>query len=131
MRYLKLDEEEQKYFLMRVYGYTVKNLDLIRGIGKRAGPLTPEGKKRLQVVDWHLQHDKNLSLTARHFGMDRKTLRRGLKRMNEEGLRGLSDRSHRPHCVRTPTTSATVIQAILKVRKAHPTWSKYKLEAVL
>ena len=131
MRYQKLDEEEQKYFLMRVYGYTVKNFDLIRQVGKRAGPLTAQGKRRLKILDWHLQNGKNLSRTASHFTIDRKSLRRWLKRVKAEGLRGLSDRSRRPHQLRTPTTSVTIIQAVLNVRKAHPTWSKYKIQAIL
>ncbi len=131
MRYVKLSEEEQNYFLMRVYGFKVPNLDLIREIGKRAGPLSAKGKQRLRVIDWHLSHSKNLSLTARHFAIDRKTLRRWLKRMKQEGLRGLSDRSRCPLKLRTPVTPAPVVQAILKVRKVHPTWSKYKIHAIL
>jgi len=131
MRYAKLDSEELQYFGMRVYGYRVKNLHLVREIEKRAGPLSPQGKQRLKVIDWHLEHGKNLSRTARHFALDRKTLRRWIKRQKEEGNRGLTDRSHRPRSVRKPLTPAVLVNAILKLRKAHPTWSKYKLYALL
>lgn len=131
MRYQKLALEEQNYFSMHAYGYVLPSLDFVRKIAWRAGPLTVKATQRLRIVDWHFQHGKNVSLTARRFGIQRKTLRRWLKRMKQEGLRGLCDRSSRPHELRKPQTHPSVVKAILELRQARPFWSKYKLHTVL
>ena len=64
------------------------------------------------------------------FGISRKTGYKLLRRYEREGPEALRDRSRAPH--RHPNqTSAEVEAAILRVRKAHPTWGSKKILAVL
>jgi len=53
------------------------------------------------------------------------------KRLKTEGLVGLNDRSHRPHRLRQPSTPSEIQLMIVKIRKANPCWSKYKISAYL
>jgi len=114
---------------MTVYGYILPGGK--RALRCQADKLTTQAKRRLKIIDWHHRHGKNLSLTARHFGIQRSTLRRWLKRLQEKGLMGLNDKSRRPHRLRSPTTPARVIFRVVKVRRENPTWSKYKIAAYL
>jgi transposase len=64
------------------------------------------------------------------FGISRKTGYKYLKRYQEEGPEALRDRSRAPH--RHPNqTSGEIEAAVLRVRKAHPTWGSKKIRAVL
>lgn len=64
------------------------------------------------------------------FGISRKTGYKILRRYEEEGPEGLRDRSRSPrsHPNQTP---GEMEAAILRVRKAHPTWGSKKILAVL
>lgn len=116
---------------MTVYGTIVpKLLPLLRLI-ELSERLSVKAKGRLKIIDWHRSHGKNISLTARHFGLTRNTLRFWVKRYNEKGMLGLNDRSHRPKNLRLPTTASSVVVEIVKLRKQYPVWSKYKLQAIL
>jgi len=90
-----------------------------------------EAKRRLAAVDWHQNHGKRVSLTARHFGLSRSTVYDWLRRYERGGVRGLEDRSRRPRNVRQPTWSKDLEQAILALREAHPRWGKDKLAVLL
>jgi transposase InsO family protein len=64
------------------------------------------------------------------YGISRKTGYKYLKRYQEEGPEALRDRSRAPH--RHPNqTSGEIEAAVLRVRKAHPTWGSRKILAVL
>ena len=93
--------------------------------------LTQKAKYRLKVVDWYRFHRKNISLTARHFGLTRYTVRSWVRRFNQKGIMGLQDRSHRPKRLRQPTTPSEVVVEIVRLRKQYPAWSKYKIEVIL
>ena len=81
---------------MTVYGTIVPKLfPLLRSI-EFSEKMTVKAKGRLKIIDWHRSHGKNISLTSRHFGLTRNTLRRWVKRYNEKGMLSLNDRSHRP-----------------------------------
>lgn len=116
---------------MTIYGTIVPKLYSIRHWIEETSKLTPKAKHRLKVVDWHRMHNRNISLTSRHFGLTRYTVREWVKRFNKTGVMGLNDKSHRPKNVRKPTTSwDTVIKAV-NIRKQYPSWSKYKIRVVL
>ncbi len=91
----------------------------------------PIGQRKLKIIDWHKKHSNNCSLTARHFGIGRMTLYRWLKRLEKCGIIGLNDRSKKPKKVRRPTTPWQITSRIVELRKEYPTWSKYKLKALL
>jgi len=116
---------------MKVYGYVLPKATSIAFWGARVENLTPKAKHRLRVIDWHNEHGSNISLTARHFGIQRPTLRKWLERLKKEGPKGLNDRPHRPHRLRQPTTPPEIQLRVVALRKENPTWSKYKISAFL
>ena len=64
------------------------------------------------------------------YGISRKTGYKYLRRYEEEGPEALRDRSRAPH--RHPNqTSEEMESAILRVRRAHPSWGSKKILAVL
>ena len=97
----------------------------------RDPPPSRPTKLRLTALRWHEEHGRRVSLTARHFGLSRSTVYDWLSRYEREGLRGLEDRSRRPHKVRQPTWSRELEQAVFKLREAHPRWGKDKLVVLL
>lgn len=116
---------------MTIYGHILPGAVAVARNALLAGKLTERAKQRLKVVDWCRQHKNNISLTARHFSLDRETIRIWQRRLRQEGPVSLNDRSHRPHCLRQPTTSQDIIWAVIKLRKQYPAWSKYKLRVLL
>jgi len=116
---------------MTVYGAIVPKLYSISSWIEKTQRLTQKAKYRLKVVDWYRFHRKNISLTARHFGRTRYTVRSWVRRFNQKGIMGLQDRSHRPKRLRQPTTPSEVVVEIVRLRKQYPAWSKYKIEVIL
>lgn len=116
---------------MTIYGTILPRSAILTRIADMADNLTIRARQRLRILDWHKRHGENSSFTARHFGLDRKTLRRWIKRYANLGIYGLNDKSHRPHSLRKPTTDISTIIKVIKLRKQYPAWSKYKLKAML
>jgi len=116
---------------MTIYGHILPGAVSLANWASKAGNLTPKAKYRLKVVDWLRKHDKNISLTARHFGLDRETVRIWRQRFAKNGLVGLNDKSKRPKNPRRPTTSWEIVSEVVKIRKQYSTWSKYKIQAVM
>lgn len=72
------------------------------------------------------QEGANMALLCRRFGIARRTGYKWLARFASEGRGGLSDRSRRPH--RSPTqTPAALEEAVIALRRRHPTWGGRKL----
>ncbi len=123
---------------MQVYGSILPGaLSVARLLPKGASeardkrPLSHEARKRLAAIGWHEDHGRNVSLTARHFGVSRSTLYDWLKRHRDAGPRGLEERSRRPRRVRQPTWGKELAQAVLELREENPRWGKDKLMPVL
>jgi len=116
---------------MNVYGTILPKTSALARGAYVADNLTQRAKHKLKIIDWHREHGSNSSLTARHFGIGRMTLYRWLKRLDQCGIIGLNDKSTKPKRVRRPTTSWEVVSRIVELRKKYPTWSKYKLKALL
>lgn len=93
--------------------------------------LSRAGRARLLLLRWHEEHGRNVSRTCRHFGISRPTFYRWQERYRQVGLRGLEDRSHRPHAVRRPSWRLGEIQAVLHLREQYPRWGKRKLQVLL
>ena len=98
---------------------------------QRVEGLTDDAKLRLKILDWHRSHESNISLTARHFGLDRRTIRRWQRRFALRGPVGLNDESRRPKRVRKPIIDSDTVWKAIKIRKEYPAWSKYKIQALL
>jgi len=115
---------------MTIYGYVLPGAVRLANWAARTN-LTEKAKQRLRVVDWLKKHGDDISLTARHFGLDRKTVRAWRNKFNRVGMLALNDKSHRPKNVRYPTTDWRTMAEIVKIRQEYPVWSKYKIQVML
>ena len=116
---------------MTIYGSIIPGAARIARWANRVAGYTKEAKRRLTVVDWHRLHGKNVSLTARRFGLTRLTVRRWMRRFGQTGIAGLKDQSRRPKHVRQPTTPWTTVARVIALRTTYPAWSKTKLAVLL
>ena len=113
---------------MTTYGYILPGASKLLRL---ATNVSDKAKRRLKIIDWHKANGANQSLTSRHFGIGREALREWLKRLKLQGIRGLEDRDHTPHKLRTKTTPLNIQDKIVKLRRAYPCWSKYKLAKMI
>lgn len=113
---------------MTTYGYVLPKAGLLLRL---ATGLSDKAKHRLRIIDWHRANGGNQSLTCRHYGLGREALREWLKRFKERGIKGLEDRSHRPHKVRERQIPLSIQDEIIKIRKLNPCYSKYKIAVLL
>lgn len=116
---------------MTIYGYVLPGATSIARSAFLADNLSERAKQRLKILDWHKEHGKNVSLTARHFGLTRYTIRNWQKKLDKLGPRELNDKSHKPKNLRQSTTSWEIVSEVVKIRKQYPAWSKYKIQALL
>ena len=122
---------------MQVYGSIIPGAATLARLLPQAAraareprPPSREARKRQAVLDWHEQHGRSVSLTARHFGFSRSAVYDWLKR-SKAGQGGLEDRSRRPKRLRQPTWSAELEAAVLELRQANPRWGKDMLTPIL
>ena len=103
--------------------------------GARPVPSAPSlsrtARIRLDMLDWHERHGRNVSRTARHFGYSRPTVYRWLGRYDRYRLESLEDRPSSPGRRRRPTWTLGELAAVRRVRLAYPRWGKDKLAVVL
>ncbi len=86
--------------------------------------------ERLKFVADHQRGRLSMTELCEKYQISRKTGYKLLGRYREHGAEGLKDRSRAPQ--RHPNqTDPTIEGAILRVRKAHPTWGSKKILAVL
>lgn len=86
--------------------------------------------ERLKFVAAYMQQEDSMAYLCRHFGISRKTGYKWLERYGERGPVGLEDASRAPHH-HPHQVEGLVVEALLNLRDAHPTWGPKKLEAVL
>jgi putative transposase len=86
--------------------------------------------ERLKFVAAAQSSRSSISELCERFGISRKTGYKLLTRYREDGPEGLRDRSRAPRT--HPNRTEPVLEgAILRVRKAHPTWGSKKILATL
>lgn len=115
---------------MTIYGSVLPGARTLANWATRTN-ITEKAKQRLKVVDWHRSHGNDVSLTARHFGLNRETVRIWRDKFNRIGMLALNDGSHKPKHLRQATTSWQIVDEIVKIRKEYPAWSKWKIQAIL
>ncbi len=95
--------------------------------------LSKEAQKRLAWFDYYLAHNKNISLTCRHFGISRDTFYLWKKRFNPRHLQTLefNSKTRRPRRVREMTTPYWLQRRIYDIRKEDTEKSKYEIQAEL
>lgn len=116
---------------MTIYGYVLPGAVGLARWAARTENISEKAKQKLKVIDWLRAHKGNVSLTARRFGLTRKTVKKWRNNFNKFGIQGLNEKSHRPKKVRTMVTSWLIINEIVKLRKKYPAWSKYKIARIL
>ena len=116
---------------MTIYGTLLPGARAIASSSNLTDKLTEQAKQRIKILDWHKTHEKNSSLTARHFGIGRMTLFRWQQRVKKFGLLGLNESSRKPKRLRIPVTPWPTVARIVELRKQYPAWSKHKLAAIL
>jgi len=115
---------------MTIYGSVLPGVRSLANWAVRTN-ITEKAKHRLKVIDWLRAHGSDVSLTSRHFGLDRKTVRSWRDKFNRVGMLALNDKSHKPKNVRQQTTDWKIVDEIVKIRKEYPAWSKWKIQAIL
>ena len=115
---------------MTIYGSVLPGVRSLANWATRTN-ITEKAKQRLRVVDWLRSHGGDVSLAARHFGLNRETIRIWRDKFNRVGMLALNDKSHRPKNVRQQTTDWKIVDEIVKIRKEYPVWSKWKIQAIL
>ena len=116
---------------MTIYGSILPGAISIARSSFLTDKLSERARFKIKVLDWHREHDNNVSLTARHFGLGRMTVHRWLKQIKRYGPIGLNDKSRRPKRTRQPTTDSSIMIKIVQTRKQYPAWSKYKIKTLL
>jgi transposase InsO family protein len=101
-------------------------------IARDAAPdLSRDARRRLAMLDWHRTHGRNVSLTARHYGVGRSTVYRWLARFDRFHLESLEDRSSTPRRRRRPSWTVEHLRAVKAIRERYPRWGKDKLVVLL
>jgi transposase-like protein len=86
---------------------------------------------RLKWFLYALEHDDNVSLACRHFGIARTTYMRWWKRFDPQDASSLEEVSRRPHTVRAPETDERTVALIRELRLANPAMGKVGIQALL
>lgn len=82
---------------------------------------------RKEFIHLALQEGANRRELCRRFEISPKTAYKWLQRFEQEGQRGLEDRSRRPLTLPSRTL-ASVEESVLALRQTHPTWGSRKLQ---
>ena len=99
--------------------------------GRSDFELSGAARRRLKWLDYYRACGGNARLTCRHFDISAQTFYRWLRRYSARDLSTLESRSRRPRRLRQPSWSATLEQAVLKLRRQYPRWGKDKLAVLL
>lgn len=91
---------------------------------------TCEMKERMRFVVLVESGAYSMTEACERFGVSRVTGHKWWKRYSEEGIRGLEDRSRRPHSSPN-STPEEMKRLVIEMREAHPRWGPDKLLAVL
>jgi transposase InsO family protein len=87
-------------------------------------------EEKLRFVAAVLAGEESMSELCQRFGISRKTGYQVYQRYRAEGARGLQARSRAPHVVPWAISEAQA-EAIVGLRRAHPSWGPRKLRAKL
>lgn len=101
-----------------------KRWELLRQVGKAT--LSDAAQLKLEwIIFSHTVGKENVTMSAKHFGITRKTLHKWLTRFVETRLETLEEDSRAPH--KTRKRDITSVQRIL-LREKYLRWGKMKLK---
>ena len=89
--------------------------------------LSRAARGRLEWVIFFERNRQDVSLTARHFGIARKTFYKWSARFDARFLRGLEDESRAPRRTRTKEYTAWQYEHVVALRRQHIRYGKMKL----
>lgn len=104
---------------------------VLRVVSRDLPDLSRKARLRLQYILYYQSHGHNASLTARHFGISRRTFYRWYNRYDPKHLDSLEDRPCLPKRRRQPTWSLELAKQVLQLRERYPGWGKDKLAVLL
>ena len=116
---------------MTIYGSILPGAASIARSALRTEQLTERARYKLKVLDWQRDHESTISLTTRHFGLTRKTIRAWKQRLKHSGPARLNEQSRAPKKRPTPTISSETVMRICQTRKQYLMWSKYKIREII
>lgn len=87
-------------------------------------------KERMKLISLYETGKYTVKELAEHFRVSRKTAHKWLGRFVDEGISGLSERCRAPHR-RPRATPEDVVLAVVRAKRAHPTWGPAKLNPSL
>ena len=93
--------------------------------------LSADSVQRLKWFQYALEHEGNVSLTCRHFGISRSTFLRWAKRFDATDIKTLEEESRRPHTLRTSKADDKVVAAVSEIRKSQPLLGKEAIVQLL
>ena len=99
---------------------------------RRVAKILKVSKEALKRLEWiiYCREGHSATLTARHFGITKKTFYKWNNLFDEDNLHSLKrlqDQSKAPHHVRSRMTTPTETERIVRLRKAYPRYGKMKL----
>lgn len=99
---------------------------ILRTIGQKT--ITPHAQLKLEwIIFYHTLGNKKVVPTAKHFGLNPKTLHKWLHRFREDNLLSLEEHSRTPLHVRSWMVTDQEEQRIITLRKQHMMLGKKKL----
>lgn len=116
---------------MRVVGLPSSFYHLSRHLPLDLSPKAQERLRWLSCFKALREQGLSSSKASEVLGIPRSNLYRWLKRLKEQGVRGLEEQSRRPKRQRHPTFSPELAQAVLRLREEYPRWGKDKLVVLL
>jgi len=117
---------KQAYFVSKQVEIPTR-WELIRRLGKEQLSLMAQLKLEW-IIFYSTVGNRKAVPTARHFGINPKTLHKWLKRFDEVRLETLEEVSRKPHQLRQKEINTVQRIRIRKLRKAHFRWGKMKLQ---
>ena len=87
-------------------------------------------EERAKFVLEHQRGEWPMAELCRRYGVSRQTGYKWLERFEQSGLGGMADRSHAPRH-RPHAMSESVREALVELRRKHPSWGPKKLKVVL
>lgn len=113
------------------YWYLVPTVTLLSNAARwrkqaEALDLSKEARKRLEWFIWYGEHEKNASLTTRHFGISRQCFHTWKARFGKN-LRTLETGNRAPLRVRQKEITPEEEGRVILLRRAHMRWGKMKL----
>jgi len=86
---------------------------------------------RRELIRELSEEDRSISELSRRYGLSRKTIHRWKGRYEREGLKGLEEKSRRPHWSPRQVISGDWKEEVLELKRRRRTWGAKKLVAEL